>query len=77
MPRHSHTGSTWGVGHTCAPQVFDLLEGSNELVTRLHDNTAFFRAAMTARGFSLRPGTHPIVVSSDELSVASSPSAPC
>ena len=41
--------------------VLDLLEGSTALRDRLADNTRFFRAAMTAAGFDIRPGEHPIV----------------
>lgn len=41
--------------------VLNLLTRSGELREKLHTNTARFRAAMTAAGFKLRPGTHPIV----------------
>ncbi len=41
--------------------VLDLLSGSTELRDRLADNTRRFREKMTAAGFSIRPGTHPIV----------------
>jgi glycine C-acetyltransferase len=27
----------------------------------LHDNAAYFRSKMTARGFDLKPGEHPII----------------
>ena len=41
--------------------VFDLLEASTELRDRLASNTAWFRAAISAAGFAIRPGEHPIV----------------
>jgi glycine C-acetyltransferase len=40
--------------------VLGLLEGSTELRDRLEENTKYFRAGMTAAGFDLIPGTHPI-----------------
>ena len=41
--------------------AFDLLAGADTLRDRLHDNTRYFRARMTAAGFDIKPGTHPIV----------------
>jgi glycine C-acetyltransferase len=41
--------------------VFDLLSSTTELRDRLEANTRRFRGAMTAAGFDIRPGTHPIV----------------
>ncbi|GAB3625426.1 2-amino-3-ketobutyrate CoA ligase [Pandoraea terrae] len=41
--------------------VFDDLERSTELRDRLHENTAFFRREIAALGFTIKPGTHPIV----------------
>jgi glycine C-acetyltransferase len=41
-------------------KVFDLLEGAADLRRKLVDNTARFRAGMTAAGFTLKPGSHPI-----------------
>jgi len=41
--------------------VFDLLSGSTELRDRLEANTRRFRAGMTAAGYELKPGDHPIV----------------
>lgn len=41
--------------------VFDLIESSTELRDKLEANTRRFRTAMTAAGFKLRPGGHPIV----------------
>ena len=38
-----------------------LLNESPALREKLAANTAFFRAEMTARGFDILPGTHPIV----------------
>lgn len=41
-------------------KVLELLIASTELRDRLEENTKFFREEMTARGFSILPGTHPI-----------------
>ena len=41
--------------------VLDLLEASTELRDKLDTNTAYFRQAITAAGFDIKPGTHPIV----------------
>jgi glycine C-acetyltransferase len=41
--------------------VLDLLSHSSELRDKVAANTERFRAGMTAAGFKLRPGTHPIV----------------
>jgi len=41
--------------------VLDLLEESTALRDKLADNTAWFRQAITAAGFEIRPGEHPIV----------------
>ncbi len=41
--------------------VLDLLASSGELRDRVHANAARFRAGMTAAGFDLLPGEHPIV----------------
>jgi glycine C-acetyltransferase len=41
-------------------KVFELLEGAADLRRKLADNTARFRAGMTAAGFTLKPGQHPI-----------------
>ena len=41
--------------------VFDLLSRTTELRDRLEANTKRFRAAMTAAGFEIKPGGHPIV----------------
>jgi len=41
--------------------VLDLLEGSTALRDKLADNTAHFRSAITAAGFAIKSGTHPIV----------------
>jgi glycine C-acetyltransferase len=40
--------------------ALDLLSASTERRDRLEANTARFRAAMTAAGFQIRPGVHPI-----------------
>jgi glycine C-acetyltransferase len=41
--------------------VFDLLSSTTALRDKLEANTVRFRAAMTAAGFEIKPGTHPIV----------------
>ncbi|MGH9171995.1 MAG: glycine C-acetyltransferase [Acidimicrobiales bacterium] len=41
--------------------VLDLLETSEDLRSRLKENTAFFRQEMTRLGFDILPGDHPIV----------------
>ena len=41
-------------------EVFDLLDEAGELRERLAQNTAYFREKMTAAGFDLKPGNHPI-----------------
>ena len=41
--------------------VFDLLSSSTVLRDRLVENTRRFRADMTAAGFEIKPGQHPIV----------------
>ena len=40
--------------------ALDLLTGSTHLIERLRQNTAFFRERMTALGFHILPGEHPI-----------------
>jgi glycine C-acetyltransferase len=54
--------------NTLAPVVaattiaaIDLLSQCDELRGRLNDNTKFFRSAITAAGFDVKPGEHPIV----------------
>lgn len=42
-------------------EVLDLLEGSDDLRAQLSENTAYFREAMTAHGFDIQEGDHPIV----------------
>jgi len=41
--------------------VLDLLERTPELRERLAQNTAYFRRAISAAGFDVKPGDHPIV----------------
>ena len=41
--------------------VLDLLEGSTALRDSLHQNTQYFRQAISAAGFDIKPGGHPIV----------------
>jgi glycine C-acetyltransferase len=54
--------------NTLAPMItgaavaaFDLLSASTDLRDRLAENTTYFRERMTAAGFAIRPGVHPIV----------------
>jgi glycine C-acetyltransferase len=41
-------------------KVFELLSRTNELRDRLERNTQRFRTEMTRRGFTIKPGIHPI-----------------
>jgi len=41
-------------------KAFDMLDAAGELRERLAANTAYFRERMTAAGFELKPGQHPI-----------------
>ena len=54
--------------NTIAPPVvaaslkaLELLSASTELRDKLEENTKFFRTAVTERGLTIKPGTHPIV----------------
>jgi glycine C-acetyltransferase len=54
--------------NTIAPPVvaaslkaLELLSASTELRDKLEENTKFFRAALTQRGLTIKPGVHPIV----------------
>ena len=42
-------------------QVLDMISDSNDLRDKLEANTTFFRSEMTAAGFDIVPGIHPIV----------------
>jgi glycine C-acetyltransferase len=42
-------------------RALELLTSSTELRDRLEENTKYFRAALTERGLTIKPGTHPIV----------------
>ncbi|MFN3904192.1 glycine C-acetyltransferase [Rehaibacterium terrae] len=42
-------------------KVFDMLAAAGDLRETLADNTRYFRERMTAAGFDLKPGEHPIV----------------
>ncbi|MGA0587491.1 glycine C-acetyltransferase [Dyella sp. KRB-257] len=44
-----------------AIKVFDMLDSAGELRARVQENTAYFRQRMTAAGFDIKPGVHPIV----------------
>jgi glycine C-acetyltransferase len=41
--------------------VLDLLSATTNLRDKLWNNTAYFRKQITAAGFDIKPGTHPIV----------------
>ena len=41
--------------------VLDLVESDPGLRNKLHDNAKYFRDRMTALGFDLKPGEHPII----------------
>jgi len=41
-------------------KAFDMLSSAGELRDKLAENTRYFRERMTAAGFDIRPGTHPI-----------------
>src|SRR3954463_3197522 len=54
--------------NTIAPPVvaaslkaLELLSASTELRDKLEENTNYFRSAVTERGLTIKPGTHPIV----------------
>jgi glycine C-acetyltransferase len=42
-------------------KVFDMLDSAAELRTKLQENTRHIREQMTAAGFDIKPGVHPIV----------------
>ncbi|HET8745389.1 MAG TPA: glycine C-acetyltransferase [Ramlibacter sp.] len=44
-----------------AIKVFDMLESAGELRAKVQENTTYFRQQMTAAGFDIKPGVHPIV----------------
>ncbi|MEO8747691.1 MAG: glycine C-acetyltransferase [Rhodanobacter sp.] len=44
-----------------AIKVFDMLDRAGDLRRTLKANTDYFRARMTAAGFEIKPGVHPIV----------------
>ncbi len=44
-----------------AVKAFEILSQTTELRDRLEANTMYFREQMTAAGFAIRPGVHPIV----------------
>ncbi|HUN65549.1 MAG TPA: glycine C-acetyltransferase [Bacteroidota bacterium] len=59
-----------------ATAAFELLARDRSLVTRLHANTAYFRKEISALGFRILEGTHPIVpVMLGEAAVAQDMSA--
>ena len=44
-----------------AIKALELVEQNSGLITRLHENTRYFRSEMTSRGFVIKEGVHPIV----------------
>lgn len=42
-------------------KVLELLEGSDHLRSKLHENSAYFRRGLNELGFKLVPGEHPII----------------
>ena len=42
-------------------KVFEMLSGTTTLRDKLEENTMYFREQMTAAGFAIKPGVHPIV----------------
>jgi glycine C-acetyltransferase len=44
-----------------AIKVFDMLASAGDLREKLKENTRYFRDRMTAAGFDIKPGVHPIV----------------
>jgi glycine C-acetyltransferase len=42
-------------------RVFEMLSETTQLRDKLEENTRYFRAQMTAAGFDIKPGIHPIV----------------
>src|SRR6266576_3587988 len=42
-------------------KALEILSASTELRDKLEENTKYFRAALTERGLTIKPGTHPIV----------------
>src|SRR5436189_277650 len=42
-------------------KALEILSGSTELRDKLEENTKYFRAALTERGLTIKPGMHPIV----------------
>ena len=42
-------------------RALELIDSAHDLRAQLTDNTRHFREAMTAAGFAIRPGIHPIV----------------
>lgn len=54
--------------NTVAPSVvagslkaLDILEKSRDILDKLRTNTDYFRREITARGFDIQPGSHPII----------------
>ncbi len=44
-----------------AIKVFDMLSSAGDLRDKLKENTRYFREQMSAAGFDIKPGVHPIV----------------
>ena len=54
------TDSGGAAGVAAGIKAFEMLASAGDLRERLGDNTAYFRQRMTAVGFDIRPGVHPI-----------------
>ena len=48
-------------GVAAGTRAFEMLASAGDLRAQLVENTAYFRERMTAAGFDLKPGEHPIV----------------
>ncbi len=42
-------------------KAFEILTRSGDLLAKLNENTRYFREQMTAAGFDIKPGIHPII----------------
>ena len=42
-------------------KALEMLEDNHHLIKKVHDNSEYFRSKMTALGFTLVPGYHPII----------------
>ena len=44
-----------------AIEAFDLIDGDSSIISKLKENTAYFRKEIKALGFTILEGIHPIV----------------